>query len=241
MQCHCQKKQLQRHHLNPLDKPSKSKEMSNPLPPEKSQGKEASHSDSKSSGRTNWQELVEELYSRNESGNLVLKEDISVPFIAWDESIILSDMKLYMGIFFPCKLQSCKPYQFFFLSLDSILVSLLSQFFLPSQVIQNGFIMKRCSFSFDVRRDKIPKSLYPYHNAKEISLPIFFFVVEWYIAVLDDLSGRKEAYFMQFCCWSMKFVYQYCEIKLCFWWQSLFNRAGLTIIMPLRSLIHVAC
>ena len=45
--------------------------------PERSQDEAASRSDSKSSGRTNWQELVEKLFTRNESGNLVLKKDIS--------------------------------------------------------------------------------------------------------------------------------------------------------------------
>ena len=46
--------------------------------PERSRGEASSQSDSKSRGRTNWQELVEKLFSRNESGNLVLKKDTSV-------------------------------------------------------------------------------------------------------------------------------------------------------------------
>ncbi|XP_077230880.1 uncharacterized protein LOC143863957 [Tasmannia lanceolata] len=37
---------------------------------------EVSHSESKSSGRTNWDELVEKLFNRNEDGNLLLRKDI---------------------------------------------------------------------------------------------------------------------------------------------------------------------
>ncbi|KAH7679792.1 Feruloyl esterase protein [Dioscorea alata] len=43
-----------------------------------SQKEETSRSNSKSSGRPNWNELVEKLFDRSESGNLVLKEDANV-------------------------------------------------------------------------------------------------------------------------------------------------------------------
>lgn len=38
----------------------------------------STQSESKSSARTNWNELVEKLFNRSESGNLVLKKDINV-------------------------------------------------------------------------------------------------------------------------------------------------------------------
>lgn len=63
--------------LEPSVEPGNTEGTSNP-PSVKIQGEWASHSDSKSSGRTNWQELVEKLFSRNDSGNLVLKKDINV-------------------------------------------------------------------------------------------------------------------------------------------------------------------
>ncbi|ONK66207.1 uncharacterized protein A4U43_C06F5340 [Asparagus officinalis] len=53
-----------------------SEETTNP-PEETSEA--SSRGDSKFGGRTNWLDLVEKLFSRNESGNLVLKKDISVP------------------------------------------------------------------------------------------------------------------------------------------------------------------
>ncbi|KAK8933674.1 hypothetical protein KSP39_PZI015433 [Platanthera zijinensis] len=46
-------------------------------PPSDNQNGAAANSDSKSSGRTNWDELVEKLFTRNETGKLVVKKDIS--------------------------------------------------------------------------------------------------------------------------------------------------------------------
>lgn len=43
-----------------------------------SQNEETSSSNLKSSGKPNWNELVEKLFDRSESGNLVLKEDANV-------------------------------------------------------------------------------------------------------------------------------------------------------------------
>lgn len=51
------------------------------VPVDKSQGgvDATSRSNSKSSSRTNWQDLVEKLFSENESGNLVLKKEVGIP------------------------------------------------------------------------------------------------------------------------------------------------------------------
>lgn len=42
------------------------------------QDERSSRSESKSSTRTNWDELVEKLFTRSESGHLVLKKDINI-------------------------------------------------------------------------------------------------------------------------------------------------------------------